>query len=343
MFSIKRGNRYLLFTLLSYCVGSVLIGFYVFFSRMDIDIITQIIISQWGIVFIPIILYFLLTKSPIKETLLLKKINKLNALLCFALAFTIMPLMSLINVLSQFFVENMVSNAILDIGKKPLWLSLFLMAFTPAILEEFAMRGIIISNYRNKSVLTTCIVSGLFFGMFHMNLNQFFYAFVMGIIMSFVVHITGSIFSSIIMHFTINASSLTLVKLLDILEGYLEKINPEYAAQLSEAASAAVTTSSLIMSALIMIALCVVTVPLSILIIYALMKYNKKTDILKNKLTTKEALNLNTTDSYSESELITPNNEKIFTPALIASITIFGAFVLFFEILIPLLANLQVF
>lgn len=332
MYSVKRGNRYLLFTLLSYCIGSVFIGLFVFFTKIEMDITAQIIISQWGIVFIPIVLYFIITKSPIEETLLLKKINIINILLCFALAFAIIPLLSLINVISQFFVKNLISDVILDIAKKPLWLSLSLMALTPAILEEIAMRSIIINNYRSKPILTTCLISGFFFGMFHMNLNQFFYAFAMGIIMCFVVHITGSIISSMIIHFTINASSLILVKLLDFAQNFLSKINPEYAAQIKDAASATVTTSSLIMSAVFMMALCVFTIPIALLILYALMKYNNKTNIFKNKLTTGDVLNLDTSESLS--------NEKIITPSLIISITIFGTFVIFFEILSPLISKL---
>lgn len=332
MYSIKRGNRYLLLTIISFIAGSLLLDLYMQLTGTEMSLTLLVVISQWGMVLFPIILYFLVTRAPIKESLMLRKINSLNSLMSAGIAILIIPLLSLINVVSQFFVENKISDAVLEIAEKPLWLSLLLMAVSPALLEEISMRGIITTNYRSKSVLTTCVISGFFFGMFHMNINQFLYAFIMGMFMCFVVHVTGSLFSSMIMHFVINASSLTLAKFALFMQDYFSS-DPMYMEQMNQATNMNETTA-LIFGTVFMLVLSVISIPLAILLIRGLMKYNNKMDIFKK--TTGEVL----FSSYHEKapdSLSTTKKEKIITISFIASVATFTLFVVLFEILLPLM------
>ena len=55
----------------------------------------------------------------------------------------------------------------------------------------------------------------------HMNLNQFIYAFALGVYLAFLVEATGSIFSSMVAHFTLNATSVVMTFLLPMLYGRL--------------------------------------------------------------------------------------------------------------------------
>ena len=56
-------------------------------------------------------------------------------------------------------------------------------------------------------------MSGLYFGLMHLDGQQFLYAFAMGIVFCYMVYKTNSIFSSIISHFTINSSQTLLLRL----------------------------------------------------------------------------------------------------------------------------------
>lgn len=352
MYSIKRGNRYLLFTMISFILGSILLDVFLLLTKKEMSVTLLVFISQWGMVFIPILLYFLITKSPIKETLMFRKINSLNALMCVGIAWLIIPLLSLVNVISQFFVENMISDAVMQIAEKPLWLSLLLMAATPAFLEEIAMRGIITTNYRSQRVLITCLISGFFFGMFHMNINQFLYAFIMGVVMCFVVHVTGSLFSSMIIHFVINSTSLILAKIVLVTQNYFSS-DPYYMNQINQAA-AMDETKSLIIGTIVMFVMSLICVPLALLLIRALMKYNNKMDIFKK--TTGEVLfpsndnnvtilqednkliNESAPDLYDSINTVKPFvKEKIVTPSFIISVSIFLVFVVLFELILPLI------
>ena len=57
------------------------------------------------------------------------------------------------------------------------------MAATPAIVEELAYRGFILGNYRYGGRLAAIIISGIMFGVMHMNFNQMAYAMILGILL----------------------------------------------------------------------------------------------------------------------------------------------------------------
>lgn len=331
MYTAKRGNRYLLFSLFSFIIGSLFLSFYMEYTGKDLSLSSTLIFSQWVIIFVPIVLYFIITKSPIKETLLFYRLSPLSAIICVAIALFISPLLSLINLLSQFFVKNQISDTVMDIANLPLLVALFFIAVTPAFLEEIALRGIINSNYRNHPVITTCLINGLFFGIFHMNINQFLYAFVMGAIMCLVVHITGSIFSSMIIHFTINAFSLLMAKFALIAEKLYEN-NPEMMVQIEDAAVN--TTHSLIVASITMLILTVIFFPFACFLIYTLAKKYNKTNIFK--LTTAQALDgcqaLEPEESYPEE--IPTKKDPILTLSFIISVSGFVIFVVLSEFIL---------
>lgn len=88
----------------------------------------------------------------------------------------------------------------------PLYLlAVLLMAVLPAIYEELMFRGIILHGLRSRfSEWGAILLSGLMFALMHGNLQQFVYPFILGCIMGWIVLRTGSLVSSMIVHFTNN-------------------------------------------------------------------------------------------------------------------------------------------
>lgn len=348
MYATKTGNRYLFASIFSFILMSTLISYYSVVTETEIGVVQSILLSQWGMVFLSIVIYFVVTKQPIIKTALYRKIKPLNVLFSLLLGGLILPTLSLINVISQFFVKSYISSAVMELAKLPLWLGILLIAVTPALLEELAMRSIIINNYRSKTVLITCLISGFFFGMFHMNLNQFFYAFAMGILMCLAVHLTGSIFSSMIIHFVVNLIGILGAKVVDLLVKFYENTNPELAKQFADQMTAVPTPGQLLTSTLLLVAINLVTIPLIGLVLYGMMRYNNKMNIFKDKLTTDQVLGLSEPTIQSEdpgmfstqaSSLDFNASQRIFTPFLIAAISLFVAFVFTNEILMPLVLS----
>lgn len=124
--------------------------------------------------------------------------------------FLIMPLISLINMVSTIFVENHVVSTMDIMSGNPLIVNLFTMAVLPAICEEYIFRGIIFHSYKRRNPFKGMLLSSLLFGLIHMNVNQFIYAFLMGCIFCLLVYATGSIMSSIAAHMFFNGYNVII-------------------------------------------------------------------------------------------------------------------------------------
>ena len=83
----------------------------------------------------------------------------------------------------------------------PFVVQLLIIAVLPACVEEFVFRGLIYHSYRKNGILGAAVLSGLVFGLMHLNINQLSYAAVMGIIFALLVEATGSMYSSMLAHY----------------------------------------------------------------------------------------------------------------------------------------------
>ena len=86
-------------------------------------------------------------------------------------------------------------------------LYLFTAAVVPALVEEFAFRGVVLSHLRRYGNTFAILVSSLLFGLVHGNLVQIPFAFAAGCIMAYIDILTDSMLPSIIIHFLNNAIS----------------------------------------------------------------------------------------------------------------------------------------
>lgn len=90
---------------------------------------------------------------------------------------------------------------------------LIVVSVLPALVEEFAMRGVVMGTLRPFGDLFAVVVSSIFFGVMHTNRAQIPFAFVAGLGLGFAVIITRSIWTGIIVHF-INNLIVTLLPML---------------------------------------------------------------------------------------------------------------------------------
>lgn len=90
-------------------------------------------------------------------------------------------------------------------------LSTLLMAIIPAICEELLFRGVILHGLRSRfSDWGAILLSALMFALMHGNIQQLVYPFILGTIMGWVVLRTGSLVSSMLVHFVNNFLVVTL-------------------------------------------------------------------------------------------------------------------------------------
>ena len=82
------------------------------------------------------------------------------------------------------------------------------LAIIPAITEEYTFRGIVQSEYSDYGIGVSMVMSAFMFAMLHFNLKQFIVYFFCGIVISYVVYITQSIFAGMLVHLLNNLYSL---------------------------------------------------------------------------------------------------------------------------------------
>lgn len=143
-----------------------------------------------------------------------RKLDIPSLLLVIPLTWCVMPAVGLVNYISALFTTQRMGGTLqsLSMMDYPYLLLLFLVAVMPAVGEELLFRGVMANVYlRRKGILWAGILSGLLFGAFHMNLNQFSYTLLLGIGFVFLLEGTGSMYAGMLSHFLINAQSITLL------------------------------------------------------------------------------------------------------------------------------------
>lgn len=101
-----------------------------------------------------------------------------------------------------------------------LWITALYTVIAAPIYEEVIFRKLICGRLLKYGQGIAIVISALIFGLFHGNLNQFFYAFLMGLFFAYVYAKTGSIRNTIILHMMVNALgsviSVALVQHMDV-------------------------------------------------------------------------------------------------------------------------------
>ncbi len=83
-------------------------------------------------------------------------------------------------------------------------LTIITVCILPAIVEEYAFRGILVNSLKSTGNLFAIIFSGLLFSLFHMSPSQTIYQFIVGSLYSMIILYGGNILYVIIMHFINN-------------------------------------------------------------------------------------------------------------------------------------------
>lgn len=186
-------------------------------SKLFENFAVNIILSQ-GITILPVIIIFRYLGLRVTKEIRIKKIKGSNIALSILLAFLLQPVLNFVNALSLCFTNNETSEMILNVSEQlPFFAAVLLVAVLPAIVEETLFRGVVYQNYKKAGIGKAVLLSALIFGLFHGNLNQFTYAFVMGMIMIYLIEASGSIVSSMIVHFITNVIPVCSIYALPVL------------------------------------------------------------------------------------------------------------------------------
>lgn len=257
----------------------------------DIPTWASLLLSQ-GLIIIPVLVYFIITKQNVFQTIRFRKMNIWSFLLVIPLTGCIYPLLICVNAFSMAFSTNVIAGTMMGVtGEAPYILSLALMALLPAVVEETTFRGVLLNSFhRDSNPWPGILFSAICFAAMHMNFNQIAYALVLGICMGIILEASGSIMSTMLVHFLFNGSSTTMLylmpKIMEWSAKTLEQSGEISADEIDQimnasASAASYTTGQMLLMAGILLPFAVIGLGLAGLLLYAIAKLNKRELILK--------------------------------------------------------------
>ena len=144
--------------------------------------------------------------------------------ICFAIGWAGNLIGTVILLIWNMFTGSNVTNEITGVilNTEPIQMLVCTGILAP-ILEEFFFRKVLIDRTHKYGELTAILISAAFFGLFHQNFSQFFYAFGLGIIFGYVYCKTGSYLTVTLMHMVFNTvmgviPGLLLPRVLEFIE-----------------------------------------------------------------------------------------------------------------------------
>ncbi len=211
-------------SLIYFIVIILFVGLRIFTNLVPINDGVSVLLNfliQIGFMFlVPLVLYKLLRKRKTKEVFKefnVKKINFKAILITILIGFIVYFLNLAIASFFNIFIYGTgydpsfgMSSATTSYPTINFIRDIIITAILPGFCEEFCHRGLLVNGYKQLGMKKTIILVGFLFGLMHLNIEQFFYASVIGMFLTFLVYVTGSIIPSMIVHFMNNFMGLYL-------------------------------------------------------------------------------------------------------------------------------------
>lgn len=193
---------------------------------------SQIFVTHYIVILLPMVLFVLLRKFDIKEVFKLNKISFKQAVLSILIPIFSYPIGLFFN-----YITMIIISMVGELQPSPLPIpettgmfiaGLFLFAITPGICEEIMFRGVMLSSYEKIGMKKAIVITGLLFGLFHFDIQNFLGPAFLGMLFAYMVYKTGSIYTSMIAHTVNNSIALIILRIAGSVEGSQEILeNPE--------------------------------------------------------------------------------------------------------------------
>lgn len=154
------------------------------------------------------ILLFLMKKLE-SEKLEKDSLKITTFLLYFCISFTLMIIGNIIGLAVTALIGTAIQSDIANpiqtlINSSDIMLNLIIISIIGPIFEELIFRKLLVDRTIKYGAKISIILSATLFGLMHGNLNQFFYAFLLGGFFAYVYIKTGKIIYPIILHISLN-------------------------------------------------------------------------------------------------------------------------------------------
>jgi len=224
----------------------------VYLTVLILMIVSQIVFSKWlpttsegadyywklfimevVLIGLPPLIYMLIFKMDIKEVARFNLIKPSEGLLVVGMALFGYFVIMAINLVWYWVVSHLgtpTGQQLPNIENLSQYLvATLVIGLVPAVVEEFLFRGLILRGYERFGTKVAIVMTGILFGMLHLQLMSIPSIILIGIIISYVVYRTNSILAGVIYHFVHNGITVLFL--------YIQKLlieTPEVAQQVPQ-------------------------------------------------------------------------------------------------------------
>jgi membrane protease YdiL (CAAX protease family) len=178
-------------------------------SVQEWDINKGLLITEYGIILLPVILAGKFLGVDLKHALKLNPIKGRTVLRIMGISFLILPSVAISNLIPitilSLFDKVLIPSIPTPDSPVTLMTSFFIVAVSPGICEEVLFRGLILNAYEtsyNRKI--GAIVAAVLFGFFHFNIQNLFGPIIIGLMAAYLMQVTNSLYAAIVLHMTNN-------------------------------------------------------------------------------------------------------------------------------------------
>jgi|GEM_PF-244547 len=173
------------------------------------------IITEFGLIFLPPVLFLIIFKFDIKKVMRLNNPGIINILLIFGIMVFSLPVIGVLNifnfwVIKQIFGKYEVFQAPISSGSWGLLIGVLIIGVSAGICEEVLFRGVIQRGFEKLGAARSIFITAFLFGLMHMDFQRFLGTFILGVLMGYLAYKSDSIFSSMFAHFANNSIAVCL-------------------------------------------------------------------------------------------------------------------------------------
>jgi sodium transport system permease protein len=189
--------------------------FYASLALAEQGLPTILLVTQYGVLFLPVLALAVVRKYPLAQTFSLHRPHWRSVVGSVLIGLTVsVALAGLVlrmapppdSVLSEM-------QELLQLGDHPaaLWKLWLVLALTPALCEETFFRGLMLSGLRRWGPWAAIGITALLFGLLHGSIYRLLPTFILGLVLGYVVWRSGSLYCSLLIHALNNGLIATLV------------------------------------------------------------------------------------------------------------------------------------
>lgn len=206
----KIGLNYLILILLTVIFQIIIVKSIAIFDIKILNNYTiQTIIGVICSYFLPLPIFIYLMNKLDSRTIPQQSINKITFIKYISITLVLMWIGNMIGLAITALISQLISSEIINpikqiINHQSIYMNILIICIIAPVFEEIIFRKFLIDKTIKYGAKISILLSALIFALFHGNLNQFFYAFLMGGFFAYVYIKTGKIIYPIILHMIIN-------------------------------------------------------------------------------------------------------------------------------------------